>query len=392
MGQATRPDHTAGVFLERVMKVSNPVPGLLCVAVSWLGVAEFAAAQDATEPVKAEAEASSRPRDFSFLIMPIPISDPAVGNGLAIGAGALYRVGGSDRPWLTGGGVFYTDNQSKGAAVAQKAYLGGDRFRVLAGAGLASINVDFYGIGPEAGNRGVSVPISQDATFVGGQALMRAAPHLYVGLQYRFIDLTTTLNATDLPFPDLNIPAAELDAVSSALGLGIEYDTRDKEYGPSSGLYITGAWLVADEAWGSDRDYARAELRVNGYSRASENAVWAWRVSGCWAGDSAPFYDICNYGSQSDLRGYVSGQYRDRSMVAAQAEYRRHLFGRFGMVLFAGIGGVGSEFDDIVDELLPAAGVGLRYEASRKYGVNVGVDYAVGKDSSAVYFRIGEAF
>ncbi|WP_312145903.1 hypothetical protein [Brevundimonas sp.] len=62
------------------------------------------------------------------------------------------------------------------------------------------------------------------------------------------------------------------------------------------------------------------------------------------------------------------------------------------MVAFAGVGGVGSNFGDITDELLPSAGVGLRYEASRKYGVNIGIDYAVGDESSAFYFRIGEAF
>lgn len=54
--------------------------------------------------------------------------------------------------------------------------------------------------------------------------------------------------------------------------------------------------------------------------------------------------------------------------------------------------GVGSNVRDISDELLPSAGVGFRYEASRKYGVNIGIGYAVGDETSAFYFRIGEAF
>lgn len=53
---------------------------------------------------------------------------------------------------------------------------------------------------------------------------------------------------------------------------------------------------------------------------------------------------------------------------------------------------MGSNVRDISDELLPSAGVGFRYEASRKYGVNIGIGYAVGDETSAFYFRIGEAF
>ncbi len=41
---------------------------------------------------------------------------------------------------------------------------------------------------------------------------------------------------------------------------------------------------------------------------------------------------------------------------------------------------------------LPSAGAGLRWMASKKYGVNVSVDVAVGRDGHAVYFYIGEAF
>ncbi len=44
------------------------------------------------------------------------------------------------------------------------------------------------------------------------------------------------------------------------------------------------------------------------------------------------------------------------------------------------------------DDLLPAGGAGLRLRVSETYGVNVSVDYAFGKDSDAIYVRIGEAF
>ncbi len=336
--------------------------------------------------------ATKKPHDFSFVALPIPVSNPTIGSGFAVGAGALYKAGGSDKPWVTGIAFLYTNTESWGLALVPKAYIADDRFRVVGAAGGGEFHIDYYGIGANAGDRNVSVPITQDAVFVGVQGLMRVAPHFYAGLQYRYLDMSTSLHIDPPPFPDLDIPPAERESISSALGLSAEYDTRDSEYQTSRGIYATGVWLVSDTAIGSDRDYSRGEARINGYHRLDPKSVLAWRGSVCVAGDDAPFYDICNYGSQNDLRGYASGQYRDRAMVAVQAEYRRHLFGRFGAVVFAGVGGVGPDLGSVNDAFLPAGGVGLRFEASRKYGVNVGVDYAVGKDSDAFYFRIGEAF
>ena len=63
--------------------------------------------------------------------MPIPISDPAIGDGLAMALGALYKAGGSERPWTTGAGGLYTDSGSWSVVLFQKAYIGVDRFRVL---------------------------------------------------------------------------------------------------------------------------------------------------------------------------------------------------------------------------------------------------------------------
>jgi outer membrane protein assembly factor BamA len=225
------------------------------------------------------------------------------------------------------------------------------------------------------------------------QGEMRVAPNLYIGLEYRLIDMSTSLHVENPPFPDLALPPIELESKSAALGPIIEYDTRDDEFQPGKGLYIQGQWLWANNAFGGDFDYSRSEFKVNGYHRLSEGSVLAWRGSTCWAGDGAPFYDICNFGTQNDLRGYVSGQYRDRAMAAVQAEYRRHLFGRFGAVAFAGIGEVGESFGQFTsNDILPSVGLGLRFQASKKYKVNAAIDYGWGKDSSALLFHVGEAF
>jgi hemolysin activation/secretion protein len=100
------------------------------------------------------------------------------------------------------------------------------------------------------------------------------------------------------------------------------------------------------------------------------------------------------FGGKLDaIRGYVGGQYRDDVSLTTQLEFRWSFYKKWGMVAFAGIGEVAPTVGDMnLDDLLPSAGVGLRFMASEKHRVNLGIDYARGKDSDAWYFRIGEAF
>lgn len=372
--------------------------GVLALLALSLAVGSAAAAgpEAAGATAQSSGEAAAHAKEGgkpTFVVMPIPQANPALGNGLALAALALYQPRGSGGVWTTGAGGLYTDTESWAAAVFQKAHFAQDKLRVTAAGGYADMNLDFYGIGGGAGRRDFSIGLNQKGTFALGQGLYRVRPNLYVGAQYRFLKVDTTLDREGPPpFPDLNLPRFELESQVSGLGPAAEYDTRNSEYGPTKGLYAQAQWLWNGDTLGSDFDYSKFTGAVNGYHGLG-NGVLAWRGSLCAAGDGAPFYDLCMYGQQNDLRGYESGQYRDKATWAAQAEYRHPLFWRFGAVAFAGVGGVAPGIDDLDDStVLPAAGVGLRFAASRKYGVNMSLDAAWGKDSSAVYFYIGEAF
>lgn len=328
----------------------------------------------------------------SFVAMPIPMSNPAIGSGLGVAALAIYQPGGSARPWTSGVGGLYTDTKSWGVAAFQKAYLGGDKYRITAGVGTGVFNVDFYGIGADAGADGRSIALEQKTSGAVVEVLSRLRDHVHAGLRYRYIKMDTTVDTTSL-LPHLQLPPIELQSQVSQLGLSGEFDSRDSEYNPRSGVYANGQWLVSADALGSDFDYPRLTGAVNGYHAVNDKTVLAWRGSVCRSGDGAPFYDLCNYGQNNDLRGYSSGQYRDHAMFAVQAEVRRKIYKRFGAVAFVGVGEVASEFSKFnTKDLLPAAGIGARFEASTKYRVNVSIDYAVGDGTSALYFYVGEAF
>jgi hypothetical protein len=134
-------------------------------------------------------------------------------------------------------------------------------------------------------------------------------------------------------------------------------------------------------------------MAANLYRPLSSQATLAVRAGLCSASSGAPYYDMCKFGSSNDLRGYLSDRYRDGATWAVQVELRQHLFGRFGATAFAGVGGIAPRVDDFdTSRILPAAGIGLRYMAAKSNKVNFRLDYAFGRDSSAVYFSLGEAF
>jgi hypothetical protein len=131
---------------------------------------------------------------------------------------------------------------------------------------------------------------------------------------------------------------AAVDAAARRRGVGpvAVFDTRDNEMNPSAGVLIDFRGNFAEHNLGSDVDYCRAS-------------------------DNTPLFDLCLFGSGSDLRGYEVGRYRDQRMVAFQGEYRFPLAGRFGAVVFGGSGKVARTFGEMGDEPdLWSVGAGLR--------------------------------
>lgn len=360
------------------------------------------AAQASDEPARPDAAADpiaaapvipgSGPAP-SIVLAPIPQSDPTLGSGVALVGLYLYQPEGSTRPWTTGAGALYTDSRSWALAVFQKASFSDDALRMTAIAGVGEFNVDFYGVGGDAASRGRSVQLNQRSAALLGQALYRMGPDLYFGPRLQVVSLRSRLTTPAIPGLGIDPADLELHGVSSSLGASGEYDTRDSEYGPRSGLYVTGQWMFAAPALGSDFRYSKAQAALNSYHPIGDQAVLAARGYVCSASDDTPFFDLCLFGAHNDLRGYAGGQYRDRAMFATQVEYRRRLFWKVGGVAFAGVGGVAPDFSGWDHAaILPAAGLGLRFEASREYRLNFSIDAAVGSGSSGIYLYLGEAF
>ncbi|RLD61400.1 MAG: hypothetical protein DRI95_14270 [Bacteroidetes bacterium] len=63
-------------------------------------------------------------------------------------------------------------------------------------------------------------------------------------------------------------------------------------------------------------------------------------LAGGIATGDVPFDGYQSYGVRNNLRGYQTGKYKGKNMVALQTEYRRKIYKRWVAVAFAGTGSI----------------------------------------------------
>jgi outer membrane protein assembly factor BamA len=348
--------------------------------------------QTAEEGETPPTEPSLKAGASDWVFMPIPISNPSIGTGLAVAALNLFPFGGAKQPSLVGFGAVATDNGSWVVGGGTQLRFDEDRWRVNFGGAVGDIHSDFYGIGENAGDLGASIPIAMRTNAVIGSVLRRIGYGFYAGAGLRYAGTKTVLDGDVPPGPLANLLSAGLTINTMGVGLIGQYDTRDSNFGPRSGAFGSLKFYRFDEALGSDLEYEKTDGQWNQYFGIGRYGVIAARASLCNASGDAPFFDLCQFGQSNDLRGYVSGRYRDHAMYAVQAEYRSPFFHRFGAVVFAGFGQVAPDWGSFGGEFLKSAGTGVRYLASEKNRVTLSVDYSRAKGDDAWYFYIGDAF
>ncbi|RLE28904.1 MAG: hypothetical protein DRJ61_15575 [Acidobacteria bacterium] len=346
------------------------------------------------EAEQAEKVAKSKESD-DFVVAPIPILNPTLGAGLALGAAYLYKIDEGSYPSVTGIGALYTDNKSKAIAIGQSANFKGNDWKIIGGFGAYDLNLEFYGVGSGAGDDDRFLPVNQQGWFGGVKALRRIKGHWYGGLSFAYVQVESTFDLSGLlPGGFVELPSdVEFDSAIATLGLVGEYDSRDNQFSANTGSLLKATISTANENIGSDFDFTSFRISYNHYWSFKNSIVVAARGSGCAVPGDAPYYALCKFGVFPDLRGYVAGRYRDETMLAFQGEIRWHFSKKFSAIGFAGVGRVAKSASDFnFEHLLPSVGTGIRYLLSPKNGLNISLDYAYGKDSDAVYFFVGEAF
>lgn len=347
---------------------------------------------DDTLEEDADSDKEGEQRNREAVVAPLPSRNPVFGWMISVPAMLMYKPSFAepgDRVWISGLFGFYAENESWGAGLLQRMSFGGDRWRVMGSLFRAEMNYRYFGIG---GDGGGSIVLDQDMDLFLVEGLRRFAPNLYVGLRGAYAETRVGPRLPDITLPPgLDPDRLKVDLTLATIAPRLQYDTRDSEFYPRSGLLVEATASVSRETVGADFEYERYDASINHYLPLSDQSVLASRLATQYGSGNMPFFLYPAFGKDSDLRGYQMGSYRNRFLVAAQTEYRHRFTERVGAVAFGGAGSVAPDFGGW-GKTLWSVGAGFRWVLAPKNNISLRVDVARGRDETVWYVGIGEAF
>jgi len=341
-----------------------------------------------------KSQKQAHQKRVALVVAPLPISSPALGSGIVPVVAYIFPASSSDKispPSVVGAVGLVTDNGSRALALGGEVYFKQNSYRTTAIYARGNLNYDLYGLG--SGDSQPKLPLKQTGQLAFGEFLRRTWWKLFLGPRFLWGSSLITVrpnNVGPVPLPlDLG-----LDTNLTAVGFRLNRDTRPNRFYPTAGTFLDFTADFFSRGLGSKYSFQSYKFNFNKYWNLTQNQVLASGSFACFTGGEPPFYGNCIYGTDSQLRGFTAGRYLDRYMFGTQLEYRLVLPKRFGLAGFGGLGEVvpGGKQPFRTKNFLPSGGGGVRFELSKKYHVNLRVDFAQGKDSHTWSMGVGEAF
>lgn len=329
---------------------------------------------------------------YGFLPILVPITEPAVGFGGALGVAFLNQPLGAstpyDRPNVTMVGGLATANGTWGAAGGDLRHWLDGRLQTLVGLVTASVNLDFYGIGDDAALADHPLRYSLEPTGGMLQAKYRlGGSRFWIGASYAY---ASTDVAFDVPASAPDLPGASGNMDVGGITPSLTFDSRDNMFTPLKGAYVEASVGVFAPGLGGDDEFQRARIiGMQFFPMPERKLYFGYRFEGAATFGDVPFY-LRPYIS---LRGAPVLRYQGEETAQIEAEARWQFRKRWSAVGFAGFGAAWSDLDgESGSETVPTGGAGFRYEIARKYGIHMGLDGAIGPDGGAIYVQVGSAW
>ena len=254
--------------------------------------------------------------------------------------------------------------------------------------------VFYYGIGPRTSSADTNLMQNRFVT-LRARILRHAGGQFYLGLNYRLLSVFDV--TWQFPTRIASTVAGSYGGVNSGLGLLALADGRNSSTTPTRGYYAELGYLLHDGVLGSDFDYSRIAIDGRLYLPVRSRDVIALAGYAEFNGSAVPIQAMAflgNVTSQTIMRGVYLGRFRDRHQLVAQADYRGHLKGRLGYVVFGAAGNVfGSPGTDPFDRVKFTYGAGLRFDVNPADPLNIRMDYTLTSfGSGGVSIGATEAF
>lgn len=346
-----------------------------------------------------KTDSSRRP---SF--MPVPILRYSQEIGLEFGAGLLYstyldKKDLSNRSSNFSGLVSVSTKGQYNISLKSDIWTKTNKHHYITEVRFKRMPFDFYGIGNE------TLEADEDRLVQGSvkvviEAEKRFWPNMYTGFLVGFENYHFNDKETGGIFTKDQSILHKIGGSVVYAGFSQTYDTRNSNNYTTKGLMAKLTLQYAPDFWGGE-NFTGTLIKANIRNFWSLSPKFVLGVNGLFhtlQGKNAPFYLLPQMGNDEMMRGYYTGRYRDRNLLAAQAELRYRYNNRFGAVVFGGTGQVFENGGFAAKNFKPSYGAGGRYFFDPEKGLSVRLDYGIGekraneKRQTGFYISLAEAF
>jgi outer membrane protein assembly factor BamA len=324
-------------------------------------------------------------RPGAFLVVPVVITEPAVGYGLGLTAVFLQpreEAGneGWKRPDISGVIGLRTENDTKGYGAFDMRYWRDGAVKTTAFGLSASVNLDFY-----VNDTPLRYNLDTAGGLIGGE-FQTGIEHLSVAVKAHYFEVTASYQGSGSGLPPLGL----FDETTFAGGaVELIYDTRDNLFSPQRGLYLQTALSANDSSVGASDDFHSISQVVIRYWPLGEHWTLGTKVQAEHISGDYPFYAK----PFVSLRGVPAMRFQGESVAFTELELQRIVTPRFRLLGF--VGG-GMAWDDVLgqdrEQSVISGGIGARYRIARKFGLDMGIDLAFSEEETTFYIQFGSAW
>lgn len=291
--------------------------------------------------------------------------------------------------------TFFTFKGQYGIVFENAIYGDQDRWFFLGESKIRRFPLSYYGIGPATTGDNPALVDAFQILFKQ-RVLRKLANNLFLGPEVDYQLMTGVTFEQPAEGEQYPIPLGGQGTQNLGLGVGLVYDNRHNVLNVRKGIFGEIAYLGNIRGLASDYAFGSVVLDVRSYHPVGKNNVFAWQLRGQFTHGDVPFNQLALLGGDRLMRGYYLGRFRDRHLVAAQAEYRLlplWFSKRVGATVFGSAGAVAPTLNGFqARNMRYSAGIGLRYLLFPKKDIYLRFDLGFTNEGMNLYIFNGEAF
>jgi hypothetical protein len=293
--------------------------------------------------------------------------------------------------------TFYTLENQYGGFFEHAIYSDKNKWFFLGKMKFQSFPLSYYGIGPSTPY--VNLAKVEAMQFqIKERVLHKIHNNIYGGLEFDFHHLGRVQFVDKVESSSYTKPLGSDGSTNFGMGMGLLYDNRHNVLNVREGLFAEAAFIHYNPSYGSDFNFTSFFGDFRYFHPIKHKNVLAFQAISQFTFGDAPFNQLALMGGEMMMRGYYTGRYRDKNLIATQLEYRMLPIAglkRFGASAFVSTGVVSPRLNVTkINQLVVSGGAGLRFLLFPKKDVWTRLDFAFTGDklSPGIYLYIGEAF